>query len=353
MATGQARPAGERPDGTPFLVVGEVVTALVQHSTPLTNPACQEILRIRPGSTVRAATRPTPFAVSPATAVGVHCTLPTASGARVEGVGTVVAQATVTGGRLVQTSARAVLSARAFDYRAPWSYYLANPGLIEVRGRTDIDDLVRGCVSFVDGEAASSLDLGAVCTRLLDRVQRSPLLDRRRVLRAPRTRLRWVAVYSPAARLAGGMPSGTVSPSAGESPPSVELVIHDDVTRSLVIGPTGAGDDRLGLLAEDVARHDWLLSTLLRFVDDQRSSAHVDGAGGHAVASLVDLFHLWMPGALVPAELATVWPELEAGPAFSRQWVNLVGHVRDQIALAGVTPTPPARRIPVMEPRLS
>ena len=359
MGTTPARPAGVRLEGGPLLVVGEVVTAFLQNSTPLTTSTCWEILRSRPGSTVRAGTRPVQFAISPATAVGVHCELPTGSGARAEGVGTIVGQTTVTGGSLVQASARAVLSARAFGYRDPWSYYLANPGLIEVRGKADVDDLVRG---LVDGEQPGTLDLGAVCSRLLDRVQRSPLLDRRPGLRARRIRLRWVARLSSAA----GTPStASTASAAGPAPgtevgfapvdegaPWIEFIVHDEISRSLVVGPTAA-EAGLCLFAEDVARHDWLLSTLLRFVDEQRSSPRAEVVSGPGLASLVDLFQLWMPGARVPPEFGQVWAELEAGTSFTRQWLNLVDHVRDQIALASAACVPRGPRLSAAEARLS
>jgi len=356
MSARQARPAGARPEGGPFLVVGEVVTAFLQNSTPLTTPACQEILQTRPGSTVLTGTRPVQFAISPATAVGVHCELPTGSGARAEGVGTIVGQATVTGGSLVQASARAVLSARAFGYRDPWSYYLANPGLIEVRGKADADDLVSG---LVNGEQPGTLDLGAVCSRLLDRVQRSPLLDRRPGLRTRRIRLRWVARCGSVT--AAGMPSAagratgtqaTFSP-LDEGAPRIEFIVQDETARSLVVGPTDAQDAGLCLLAEDVALHDWLLSTLLRFLDEQRSGPRAGIANGHGIASLVDLFQLWMPGERVPPEFGEVWAELEAGAAFSRQWVNLVNHVRDKIALATAASVPHAPRLSAVEASLS
>lgn len=342
--TGPADPwvaggAGDGDSGGEALLVGEVRTALLQHAAPLAEPVARDVLRFLPGRQVRTSTRPIARAVSPDLAQGVHCRLPTVNGARAEGVGTVGHHATITGGRVVQGTSWAFLRRGDFDFRPPWSRYLARPGLVEVRGKASLPDVGAGILAVERvgahsiADRGSLLDLGAVAGRDLDRVQRSLILDRRQPLRTQRTRVRFVV-------------RGRTGADPGVP---LEFVIEDETLRtiSLTMGeidPAGAVR-----LCEDLALHDWLLTTVRRLVE---SAGLGGGAGGDAVdrlrPAIEQLLHLWMPAAHVDDDHAAIWASLERRPGFSRQWSSLVGQIRDQLSLTMITllnaGTPGARR---------
>ncbi len=104
-------------------------------------------------------------------------------------------------------------------------------------------------------------------------------------------------------------------------------------------------------LCEDLALHDWLLTTLVRVLDGIRLGPAAPGtwprtAGDgelpptvRALRPAVDhLLHLWMPRARVSGRLAPLWEALEERPGFTRQWLALVQRVRDQLTLHAIPP---------------
>jgi hypothetical protein len=324
-AASEAAPAPGGP--SPALLIGEVRTAMLQHSAALTAELATDLLRFAPGDRVRASTRPIGHVLSADAVDGVHCLLPTASGTRTDAVGTVLARASITGGRVLQASARTLVTAREWSFRPPWSHFLATPGVVHARGRADLADLTGGHLRE-NGEGRRSdldLDLGALAARFVDRVQGSPFLDRRPGLRARRTRLRF------AARLGAGAESKSVAHS-------VEFVIHDDVLRTISLTVPGGDPVAIVRLCEDLALHDWLLTTVSRVVDGGRGG----GVPGEELAArfrpvVTHLLPLWMPAAFVSDELAAVWASLEARPGFSRHWQSLVDQIRDHLSLAMIT----------------
>jgi len=149
------------------------------------------------------------------------------------------------------------------------------------------------------------------------------LLDHNPPLRAPRLRLRW------AARI-------------GEERLTARFAVRSEELRTFQISLPAADDKDPGqalpavvALCEDLALHDWLLTTLATMVEraltgDRRRREKVDG-----LQPAVDhLLHLWMPAARLGPELLPVWTDLEARPGFTRQWETLVRRIRDQLAMS-------------------
>ncbi|WP_018501663.1 SCO2521 family protein [Parafrankia discariae] len=307
------------------LLVGEVLTTLLQNSHRVGAATAATLLDIVPGGRVRSATRPMAHAFSPDVRVGVHCPLATASGTRADGAGTVVARASVTGGTVLQASSRARLIRAVGERRLPWSHYVANPGTVEVVGRSTEDDLAAG---FLTAPTRASLDLGAVSGRLLGRVQRSPGIDRVASLRARRTKLRFAVSWR-----------SFDSPLLPQSARSVEFVIHDETLRTLRLRLGRCDPSDAVAACEDLAFHDWLLSTVEALLDNSRIGVDSAPEVVRRFRPVIDrLLHLWMPGARVVEELAEVWGALERRPGFSREWASLTGQIRDQLMLAGLEP---------------
>ncbi|EEP75280.1 hypothetical protein MCAG_05607 [Micromonospora sp. ATCC 39149] len=299
--------------GAPLLI-GEVHTGLLQHSTALPAGAVARVLRIRPGERVGTVDRPIRYAVSPSLFTGVDCGFGGAVGTtRV--VGAVSSRSTVTGGHVVQASSFARIAPGVQGRRATWSHYLANPGTLEALGGRLAD---RADEAFLAGEPpGTSLDLGGINTRLMDVVQAAGL-DRRAPFRVPRTRLRWTARHTTDTHIDFGVEEGHL--------------------RSLRLGlaPTGRDPwDEVRSFCEDVALHDWLLTGLLHLID---KAVGVDGDDVvRRLRPVVDhLLHLWMPAARPDRTTAPLWASLDRQVGFSRQWDNCAGWVRDRVGIASL-----------------
>ncbi|MBO4272680.1 SCO2521 family protein [Microbispora triticiradicis] len=296
-----------------MLVMGEVHTGLLQNSGEISEPACRQVLGLMAGETVRVSRRPIVHALSPDRLTGVDCVLPAASGSRIRGVGTVVSRCAVTGGRVAQGSSYVRLARSETDRRLPWSHYLARPGVVEVLGKARAADIAEGFVGEGAPRLHGCLDLTAVTGRFLDLVQTSPLLNRRAPFRMPRTILRWVA-------------------ETGE--PSIAFTLHTEQERTLRLTHPGPFTPAVVDLCEDLAVHDWLLTSLLVVVERARVGATPAAEVAARLSPAVDhLLHLWMPAARVEERLTPFWESLERRPGFSRQWRSLVDRVRDQVAV--------------------
>ncbi|GGO27074.1 hypothetical protein GCM10010116_54320 [Microbispora rosea subsp. aerata] len=292
-----------------MLAMGEVHTGLLQNSGEISESTCRQVLGLMAGETVRVSRRPIPHALSPERLTGVDCALPSASRSRIRGVGTVVSRCAVTGGRVAQGSSYVRVVRSEADRRLPWSHYLSRPGVVEVLGKAKAADLAEG---FVGDPAPGCLDMGAISGRFLDLVQASPLLDRRAPFRIPRTSLRWVA-------------------ETGE--PSIRFTLHTEQERTLRLTHPGPFTPAVVDLCEDLATHDWLLTSLLIIVERARIGATPGAQAVARLAPAIDhLLHLWMPAARVEEWLRPFWESLERQPGFTRQWRSLVDRVRDQIA---------------------
>ena len=296
------------------LVLGEVRTCLLHNAGPLPQPVVVQLLGLVPGRRVLSADRPVGRSVSPDLTVGVDCRLATASQMKARGVGTITSHAVITGGAILQGSAKARLRSAAADRRLAWAHYAGQPGVIEVISRADAADLAAGYLA--DTSPTCTLDLGSVSGHLIGGIQMRPQLDHITYIRSRLTRVCWVA-------------------RAGDSHhPVARVHIKDEVVRTIELT---VPEDQLGLASwfcEDFALHDWLLTTLGQVIE-QADRARIAGREPIDVLSPVieGLLHLWMPGAYVDAAMRTLWDALERRPGFSLQWNAQVARIRDQIAL--------------------
>jgi hypothetical protein len=228
-------------------------------------------------------------------------------------VGTVVSRAVITGGRVLQSSTWTELTRAASDKRLPWSHYLSSPGRVEVTSsRPDWADVGTG---FLERPAGAALDLGAACVGTMTDVQQAAELDGTPPFKAQRTTMRWL--------LADPSNDGV----------EAEFIVGSDRDRALRLVVRHVQPGEVRRLCEDVALHDWLLTTTLGLVE--RSRWKVDGYRRTEPLRLAleHLTHLWLPGAGVADRLMPIWEGLERRAGFSRQWETTVNRIRDLIAV--------------------
>lgn len=319
--------APARSNPSAVLSCGEIRTCLLPAQQALDTRAAAQLLALRADERVLVSERPNLYARSPGTLTGVDCPLPSANGARVRAVGTVVARATLTEGRILQASAHFRVPATGPAQRRPWGHYLVRPGMLEPMGKLPGDAVVQG---ILDGGRRGDLDVGLIADGLLTRLLRHPLLDHRPPFRSRPTRLRWAAL-----------------PAEDGQGPSVErFTLAEDELRTVRLRvPEQFAPDAVAGLCADLALHDWLLTTVVRMLDGIRLGVPADGPTVvRVVRPAVDhLLHLWMPRARVAKELAGVWDVLEERPGFTRQWQTLVQRIRDQLTLHAIpSPAPEA-----------
>lgn len=300
-------------------VVGEIRTSLVQTSAALDDEEVVAMLDLLPGRFVHRISRPVPYAASPERFVGVDCSLALPS-RTVRAVGTVGHRTIVIGGHLIQGSAAAEIRHGSEGRRLPWSHYLASPGRLETIGKGEPDDAARTFLSTGSGEP-DLLDLGSVADRAVDSPQWDfPELDRRPPLRAPRGRVRWSVVL-------------------GGHRPSVRLHLEDGAIRTISL-LLPAGTDLAGARAfcEDLALHDWLLTTVDQAVRQSGIGRRPSDAIVERLRPAIDhLLHLWSPGARRASPAAELWPAVEDATGLDQQWQILIRRIRDQLALPSLS----------------
>jgi hypothetical protein len=301
------------------MIFGEVHSGLLQNSVALGQQRTSQLLDLLQGERVRRAERPIAYAVSPDLLAGVDCNLPSRSGRAARCVGTVVTHAAITGGHVLQGSSYARIGRIASQPRLPWSHYLARPGQVDVSGKAEAGDLADGFAAALDQPGL--LNLGAISGRTVDTVQRSSALDRRPPFRSRRTRMRW-----------------TVLPTADPStPPRGTFRVESETLRLLHL--TVGRDHLPGVvqLCEDLALHDWLLTTLLSLMESSFTDPGDLTQRMDRLRPAIDyLLHLWMPAARVDESVLPVWQSLERRPGFTRQWEAAVSRIRDQMSLATI-----------------
>jgi len=113
--------------------------------------------------------------------------------------------------------------------------------------------------------------------------------------------------------------------------------VRDEADKTLTTVRLTSGADHLELatrFCEDLALHDWLLSTLL-LVLRQAMSASANGHDPIALLrpALSQLVHLWMPGIDVDPAMGRLWEGLERHPGYSKQYDRVVTRIRDEIGL--------------------
>jgi hypothetical protein len=304
-----------------MLMMGEVHTGLLRCLGELSETECREVLSLISGERARISQRPLPYAVSPELLTGVDCRLPSASNARIRGIGTVAHRAVIVGGRVLQASSYAVVEPARADNRASWSHYLARPGVVEVLGRQRRADMAEGLTARE--LPMDCLNLGAISGRLMNAVQDAPQLDRKPPFKSARTQLRWVL-------------------EAGDGPRDLRLTLGRGSLRTLRVA--GEFTSEVVAFCEDLALHDWLLTTLQAII--QRALIGISSPAQIAtrLSPAIDhLLHLWMPAVRVDDAFHPLWEDLERKPGFTRQWKASVERIRDQIAvntllLLSVTP---------------
>jgi hypothetical protein len=172
-------------------------------------------------------------------------------------------------------------------------------------------DLAEGFLKARTGPAV--LDLGGAGGQVIDMVHSRPDLHDKhvRLLTQPLT-LRWTAL---------------VRHDAGQ--PSMDFLrFHDG--RVHISAVTGA-EHVAGLVrfCEDVALHQWLLSTITDVLRGAASGDDLDDLG----PALEYLGHLWSPGESGDDDLAYLWQSIEERYHLTRGWQNQLGRVRDQVLL--------------------
>jgi hypothetical protein len=313
------------------LTMGEVHTGLLQHSTAMPPALTAALLDIAIGQRVRRFERPIAHAVSPDMYSGIDCVLPSANGARVRGVGTVVSRALITGGHVLQGSSYVDVVRGRSSIRQPWSHYLAQLGTVETIGKSDGRHIVAGFLAGAAGTTGAPahgvLDLSAISDRAMDAVQLRPQLDRRVPFRSTRTRLRWAVTDRD--------PQAQAGHDDGCAAPTLAFTIESDTVRTVSLPGRGLTAVTVANLCECLALHDWLLTTLLAIIERSRIGSGSRGEVVRRLAPAVDyLLHLWMPAARVDSAMADLWESLEHRGGFTRQWQASVARVRDQVALA-------------------
>ncbi|MFJ3418763.1 SCO2521 family protein [Streptomyces sp. NPDC086082] len=301
------------------LACGEVRTGLLPSFQALDGRAAAQLLRLRADEHVRVSERPNLYALSPEVLTGVDCRLPTANGAKVRAVGTVAARAALTEGRVLQSTAYFSAPAAGPDVRRPWGHYLVRPGVVEPFGKLPEQATAEGVLR---GGGRGELDLGMIAEGLLAQLVRHPLLDHKAPFKSRRTHLRWAARQAPEGEDAS-LDRFTL---AEDGLRTVELRVSEGTETAAVAG-----------LCEDLALHDWLLTTVVHMLENSRLGAADGPAAVLALRPAVDhLLHLWMPRAHVDRTLGHLWDVLEREPGFSRQWENLRQRIRDQLAIQAI-----------------
>jgi hypothetical protein len=297
-----------------LVTMGEVHTGLLHHSSAISPASATRLLDVVLGERVSRSDRPISYVLSPSQLTGVDCLLPAASGTKVRAVGTTASRTALTGGHLLQGSAYVQVRRSAAARRLPWSHYLDRPGIVETLGKADGSQLADG---FLDAKpSAGYLDLASIARLAMDSVQDQRDLDHRSACRSSRTRFRWV-----------------VPPSTADQR-HVIFGIQNDVTRTVRLPNRSLDVTVVAELCEDLALHDWLLTTLLSLIERSRIGFGSRSGVVERLQPAVDfLLHLWMPAARTDEALIDVWDSVEQGSGLSRQWQVNVDRVRDQLAL--------------------
>jgi hypothetical protein len=300
------------------LIVGEVDTGLLRGRDLSSGDDGRRLVDLVAGERVLVSTRPRAYVRSPQRPVGVDCDLGALR--RTRGIGTVMQRAAITDGQVVQGSAYATLATADGSARRPWSHYLARPGVVEMIGRVRDEDLADAFASPARGEDA--LDLGAVARRITGEVQASARGASTEVLRAARSQVRWVARVD----------------EGGADLADVRFNLHDRRLRLLRFTTSYASAPHLAAACEDVALHDWLLSTLIENVRKAAIGIESRPETLRRLRPVIDhILHLWMPAASGDEFAGELWGVLERHGGFSRQWEALCHRIRDQLSVGLAT----------------
>jgi len=158
----------------------------------------------------------------------------------------------------------------------------------------------------------------------MEMVQSNGQLDHSPPFRTQRTRLRWLTT------------------TAGEDDAAITFRLEPDQIRTVRLPDRDLDPTAIATLCEDLALHDWLLTTLVSLI----RRAPIGSGDRIAVIDRLQpaldyLLHLWMPAARIDTALVDLWDAMERRPGLTRQWQATVSRIRDQLALAAVVPSRP------------
>ncbi|NMO51527.1 hypothetical protein HH310_10030 [Actinoplanes sp. TBRC 11911] len=301
-----------------MLVVGEVDTGLLRGRDLASGDDGRRLVDLVAGERVLVSTRPRAYVRSPQRPVGVDCEL---DGLRrhTRGIGTVMQRAAIVDGAVVQGSAYATVVRADGSSRRPWSHYLSRPGVVETIGKVNPDTLADSLAN--PDRKPDTLDLGAVARRITGEVQASARGGGTDTLRAARSQLRWVARIDDRVELA-----------------QVRFTLHDRRLRLLRLTTSYAIAPRLAAVCEDVALHDWLVSTLIENVRKASIGIASRAETLDRLRPAIDhILHLWMPATGGDELGEKLWAVLERHAGFSRQWEALSHRIRDQLSVGLAT----------------
>ncbi|BBH66881.1 hypothetical protein ACTI_35660 [Actinoplanes sp. OR16] len=287
---------------------------MLPSSTALPADAGQRLLALTSGAQVLRSDRPMSYVVSPDRLTGVDCQVPTGPHGSARAIGTVTTRAVLTGGHVLQTSARTAATRSPHGRRLPWSYYLARPSTVEVVGKYRERALAD---AFLDSRPAPPmLNLAAIAGHTADRVRASSLVDSRVPFRSRQTTVRWVATL-------------------GAEEDALTFTVEGADHRTVRIQSRGEEPAAIVALCEDLAMHDWLLTTLTGLVTRAALTGPKPSVAADRLRPAVDhLLHLWMPGARLEVQTRRFWEQMEQRAGFGRQWAASVQRIRDHLALS-------------------
>ncbi|MGV9677583.1 SCO2521 family protein [Nocardia sp. NPDC003482] len=302
------------------VVLGHIRTCLLPSPNVVDTDAAVELLSaVRQGSPVFSRERPVPLVISADCAEGVDCELPVRSGRTVRGIGTVLTRALVVGGRILQSSSRTRVVAAENSNPRPWPYYLAKVGTVEALSGVDADLGARLAVGYLKGGPSDRLDLASISGRMATDLRMDTQLEHAVPFRAAETQLRWAAEVV----------------TGDERPFAFAFSMDSDTLRSVRIRIGEDGFEAAQRFCEDLAVHDWLLTTLTNLLATADCYGYVKHDPVTILAPVLEqIVPLWMPGAHTPGRLESLWQEVEDDPGFSRQWSSRVNQLRDRMATA-------------------
>lgn len=301
------------------VLIGEIHTSLLQTSTALSAAETRQLLSVVPGHQAQSVERPVQYARSPLIMTGLDCDLTNETEiVTAHAVGTAAARAAITGGHVLQASSFVRLQHSAGVRRRRWSHYLAQPGLVQLTGELNNDQLGALERAFIRRpRGARVIDLGSVSNALVNHVQVShpTLLNGAAPVRVGRTQVRWSARVGDALNIRFSLENTQLR--------TMQLTVREQDL------PIVAG------FCEDVALHDWLLTGVLQIVDRTRTIINDSRLTANRLRPVLDhLVHLWMPSARHSRRVASLWRSLDRGTGFSRQWEASAGRVRDRFGAA-------------------
>ncbi|MFF0491575.1 SCO2521 family protein [Nocardia sp. NPDC004068] len=314
------RPTAGHPVDPPLVVLGHVGTSLLPSPNVLDIPATIELLStIVRGSRVTSRERPVPLAISAPRVEGVDCVLPVSHGRSIRGIGTVLTRALVVGGRISQSSSLTTVIAAEGGTQRPWKHYLASAGTVEAMSGLGSEAGARLALGHVRKTTRDSLDLGAISGRMTMELRMDDRLAHAVPFRTAETQLRWAAEVVPDRTRA----------------PVFAFTLESSAVRSVRLRVGETELPAVQRFCEDLAVHDWLLTTLTELLSAPGHHGHIEHHPETTLALVLEhIVPLWMPGAHTPPQLRSLWADVEQDPGFTLQWSARVNQLRDRMAAA-------------------